>query len=131
MRRWLRLPGRRGSILAVFSVMISAYAFTLGSPERAARLMFLYEIVPVRYWQILWWIVAVVAISRVYSRNDALAFCLLSSLTAFWSAANVVGSVLEPNLPGSWVFAAVWLGITIILKIVDGWVELPRGYLAD
>jgi hypothetical protein len=123
--------GRRGAMLAVISVMYAGFAFSIypTDPSRVARYSVLAQIMPLQAWQVVWWMAAAVALSRVGSRNDAVAFVVLETLAAVWAGGQLVTLVLY-RAPGAGVFAGIWMGVLLVLRIVDGWVEIPRGYVA-
>jgi hypothetical protein len=128
---WPRIRvGRRGAMLAVISVMYAGFAFSIYpvDPAKTARYSVLAQIMPLQAWQVVWWIVAAVALSRVLSRNDALGFVVLETLAAVW-AGGQLAALLVYKAPGAAVFTGIWAGVLVILRIVDGWVELPRTFI--
>lgn len=125
--------GRRGAILLVISTMYIAFALQLypGStdPTWLARQAVLFSIASQQVWQIIWLIVAAVALSRVFSKDDALGFAVLATLAAVW-AGGLYAALIIHHVPTAAVFAFIWTGVLIILRIIDGWAELPQAFIA-
>lgn len=124
-------PGRRGAILLTFAAMFASYAFSIhpSSPDRAQRLVYLYAAAPSQAWQLVWWAAALLAVSRAWSRHDAIGFVALEVVATAWAAGQWAALILNGNF-GAGAFAALFTAIVVLLRIIDGWVELPRDFLA-
>jgi hypothetical protein len=121
--------GRRGAIILVFAAVYALFAVQLYpvDTERGIRLTYLYMIMPAQAWQVLWLLVAAFAASRAFSRNDASAFCVMETLATIWSVGQLVALILHSDYSAG-AFAAIWAAAVILLRIVDGWPELPAGF---
>lgn len=126
----MRRPGRRGAALLTFATMFAAFGFQLypGDLSQTGQLAYLYSIMKPQLWQFAWWTAAIIAASRVFAQRDAIGFVALEFLVAVWAGGQYVALILDGNASAGF-FAVLFTAILIVLRIIDGWAELPKHLL--
>jgi hypothetical protein len=127
----MRRPGRRGGALLVFAVMYVGFAPSVAwpTPERLARLAYLYQLAPSWVWGTVWAAAAGLAVIGAFVRRDAFAFAALEAVSTLWAMANLAAVVFGHDASAAG-FAVLFGGVLLLQRIIDGWVDVPRVYLA-
>lgn len=121
--------GRRGGVLLVFATMFTSFGFSVAYPDpaRLDRLVYLYTLAPPLLWGVVWWLAAGIALISAFSRCDAAGYAALEGLAAVWAGAHAAAVAFDHN-PTAAPFALLFTAIVVLLRVIDGWVDLPAGF---
>jgi hypothetical protein len=79
-------------------------------------------------WQFAWWAAAIIAACSVFAQRDAIGFVALEFLVAVWAGGQYAAFILDGNLSAVF-FAVLFTALLILLRIIDGWAEIPKNLL--
>lgn len=126
-RRFFPLnPGRRGATLLTFGSVYLAFSIVIypTDPVRQGSLFVLFYLLPAQAWQAVWWLAGVNAGIHAFTKRDAWGFVGLELLGAIWAGGQYAAFFLTSNVQAG-TFAVVWTLAVVILRIADGWPEVP------
>ena len=126
----MKRPGRRGAVLLTFATMYAAFGFQLypGDLSQTGQLAYLYAIMKPQLWQFAWWAAAIIAACSVFAQRDAIGFVALEFLVAVWAGGQYVALILDGNVSAGF-FAVLFTALLVLLRIIDGWAEIPKNLL--
>lgn len=130
--RWLHPIGRRGSVLLFLALLDLVYAYGLAFPTPRSvtnpTTTFLLAIVPTLwFWAALWGLVGLTClVAAKLKRLEPYAFLGAVGIKVLWALLFGLGDIAG-QVERGFLSAAIWGGFSVLVLIISGWPEPPRG----